>query len=287
MPMIAFSSRARLWVALACAWTNFTKCLASCSRTMKPQSLIPASAQAADHASFFFAIVGFTVPVWGEPGAGPSTTGRGAARAAQFLGFVWHCINVWSKANVYDVTNDWVGLVNPRMVPRTLRKSRIAIALLGALVLLAPAAMAKHTVTVTSGTPQAGDYLLAVDVANFNLVPFAGKSAMKGEGHIHYLINGKPCDPATLTGADRDKCGATYATTAKSFQYKGLKAGDKVGAELVLSDHTASGTDANGNLDKSRVLTESSVKAAGAPGPAFLLIAIALAGMAVLRRRAA
>jgi hypothetical protein len=177
-------------------------------------------------------------------------------------------------------------VVTPLMAKPTMRKARLATALLALLVLFAPGALAKHSVTITSAAPKEGDYLMTVDVANFNLVPFAGKSAMKGEGHIHYLINGKACDPTTLAGADQDKCGGTYATPQKSFQYKGLKSGDKVAAELVLSDHKASGTDSAGNLDGSRVLTESSVKGGmGVPGPGILVLAVLLAGAALVRRR--
>lgn len=145
-------------------------------------------------------------------------------------------------------------------------------------LLLAPVAAAGHSVSITSEKAKEGDYTMTVDVKGFNLVPFAGKTGAdahkKGEGHIHYLINGNPAP-------------GDYATTSKSFTFRDLKAGDKVAAELVLSDHTASGTDSAGTLDGSRVLVESSVAGSsmGIPGPSPMLAMALLIGLVALLRR--
>jgi hypothetical protein len=158
----------------------------------------------------------------------------------------------------------------------TITKTMLALTAFG--ILLAPLAAASHSVELTSGKPKAGDYTMTVDVQNFNLVPFAGKSGAdahkKGEGHIHYLINDKPAH-------------GDYATTSKTFTFHDLKAGDKVSAELVLSDHSASGTDSSGTLDGSRVLSEASVEGGGMgiPGISPVLLLGLLAGLALLFRR--
>ena len=159
---------------------------------------------------------------------------------------------------------------------------------LAAALLLAPLASAKHTVEITSGKIGTGTETVDVEVTGFKLVPFAGKTGtaahVKGEGHIHYLVNGK--DACSAGKAD---CSAPtdYATTSTSFTFKGLKEGDKVTVELVLSDHTPSGTDAAGNLDGSKVLTQASVNgsAMGAPSPSFVLLGLALLGAVLVLRR--
>ena len=154
-----------------------------------------------------------------------------------------------------------------------MRTTTVLFAAFAVAIILAPAAAAKHTIEITSGKPKKGEYTMTVEVANFNLVPFAGKQPTKGEGHIHYLVNGAPAE-------------GDYATPSKSFTFKGLKAGDKVGAELVLSDHSASGTDAAGTLDGSRVLAESSVASSmGIPALPGVALAVALVGLAALARR--
>ncbi|MEK6985104.1 MAG: MYXO-CTERM sorting domain-containing protein [Candidatus Thermoplasmatota archaeon] len=147
-----------------------------------------------------------------------------------------------------------------------------------AVLVLIPAAQAAHSVTVSSGDAKAGEYTMTVNVSdNFKLVDFntATEKHKKGEGHIHYLINDKAAP-------------GDYATTSKSFTFKDLKAGDKVSAELVLSDHTASGTNSAAVLDGSRVLSSViTVGSAGAPGagPLLVLGLLALAGV-VARRKA-
>lgn len=165
-------------------------------------------------------------------------------------------------------------------IPNTTRLFMIAIA---GLVLLAPSVAARHTITITSDAPREGTATLTVDVQNFNLVPFAGKAAMKGEGHIHYLANGK--DACSAKRADC-KAATDYATPAKTFTYTNLDKGDQLQAELVLSDHKPSGTDANGNLDGSRVLSkELTVKGAGIPGFEFIFVLAAVSGIVFLGRR--
>lgn len=171
------------------------------------------------------------------------------------------------------------------------RIARITLAaLLGALV-LAPLASAAHSVTVSSGKAEEGTYTMTVNVDKFTLVPFAGKTGAeahkKGEGHIHYLVNG--LDACSSGKAD---CAAPtdYATTSKSFTFTNLEEGDVLQAELVLSDHTGSGTDANGNLDGSRVLS-GEIKVAGngmgIPAPAAVVLALALLAAALVARRKA
>lgn len=163
----------------------------------------------------------------------------------------------------------------------------IVLALLAALMLV-PLASAKHAVEMTSGKLGEGTQTVEVEVSNFKLVPFAGKMGtaahVKGEGHIHYFVNGKDA-----CSAGKATCAAPtdYATTATSFTFKDLKEGDKVSVELVLSDHGPSGTDAGGNLDGSSVKTEKSVAqgSAGIPAPSLALLALAVIGLAAFVRR--
>ena len=169
-------------------------------------------------------------------------------------------------------------------------RTTIVLAVAAAALLLVPAAAAKHTVEITSGKIGTGTETIDVEVTGFKLVPFAGKTGeaarVKGEGHIHYLVNGK--DACSVGKAD---CSAPtdYATTSTSFTFKGLKEGDKVTVELVLSDHTPSGTDAAGHLNGAQVLTERTVSSSsmGIPSPSFALLGLAVLGLAVALRRQA
>lgn len=151
---------------------------------------------------------------------------------------------------------------------------KTAILLLVSAMMLAPMASAGHSVTVTSGDATGSTYKMTVDVKGFNLVDFTGKDAKKGEGHIHYLINGAPAP-------------GDYATTSKSFTFTGLKDGDVLTAELVLSDHTGSGTDENGNLNGKSVKSSEVVvgESNGAPSIGLIAGAGALLGIALLVRR--
>lgn len=167
-------------------------------------------------------------------------------------------------------------------------RTSILISALVAALLLAPMASAAHSVAISSGKVKAGDTTITVTVDKFKLVPFADKTAsnnhVKGEGHIHYLVNGKDA-----CSAGKATCAAPtdYATTATSFTFKDLKEGDKITVELVLSDHGPSGTDAAGNLDgKTRVLTEATVAdSMGIPGVPVALLAMALVALAFVVRR--
>lgn len=154
-----------------------------------------------------------------------------------------------------------------------------------AALLLAPVASAAHSVSINNANSiGTGTQTVSVDVDGFNLVSFAGKDAKKGEGHIHYLVNGQ--DACTAGKAD---CSAPtdYATTAKSFTFINLEEGDEITVELVLSDHTASGTDSNGNLNGGRVLDTATVSADSNDAPGFEIAALlaGLVGLAFLARR--
>lgn len=95
-----------------------------------------------------------------------------------------------------------------------------------------PPAEAAPGIAVTSSTPQPGDYVLTVSVSQFTLKdPQSGRPNQAGEGHIHYLLNGAPCQ-------DSVRCPDPYDSSLMSYQYKALQAGDKVGAELVNNDHS-------------------------------------------------
>lgn len=164
-------------------------------------------------------------------------------------------------------------------------RTKIILAALVAGLLLAPAASAAHSVTITSGKIKAGDSSITVSVDKFRLVDFTGRDAVKGEGHIHYLVNGKDA-----CSAGKATCAAPtdYATTATTFKFKDLKEGDKITVELVLSNHGPSGTDSAGNLDgKTRVLTEATVAdSMGIPSVPFALLALGLVALAFVARRA-
>jgi MYXO-CTERM domain-containing protein len=134
------------------------------------------------------------------------------------------------------------------------------------LIALAPSAEAA-SIRIASGAVQPGDHTLRVEVGDFRLAPVSGNPTNRaGEGHIHYLLNGKAAP-------------GDYATPQTSFTFTGLKAGDEVGAELVNNDHTSL---------TPRVLAASKVATAGAPGFEGLA-ALAAVGVAILalRRRPA
>lgn len=101
---------------------------------------------------------------------------------------------------------------------------------------IAPDVRAGHAVEITSGAADAGSYTMKVDVSGFKLVEVGSTDQnTKGEGHIHYLLNGKPADGA-------------YATTATSFTYEGLKEGDVLTVELVNNDHSSTDPKATSSL---------------------------------------
>ncbi len=153
-----------------------------------------------------------------------------------------------------------------------------------AALMLIPVAQAAHSATITnkdSATP--GTYTVEVDVENFRLVDFQGRDAKKGEGHIHYLVNGN--DACSAGKAD---CSAAtdYATTSKSFTFKNLEDGDVITVELVLSDHGPSGTDSNGNLNDKRVTDSVTVSSSnGTPGFGMIAGLAAIGAVAALMRR--
>lgn len=151
---------------------------------------------------------------------------------------------------------------------------KIPLLLLVSTLMLAPFAAAAHSATITSGDADGSTYTMTLNVQGFNLVSFEGKDAKKGEGHIHYLVNGAPAP-------------GDYATTSKSFTFTGLKDGDVLSAELVLSDHTASGTNSAGQLNGARVLSDEVVvgESNGTPGFGLLIGAGALLGLALIVRR--
>lgn len=125
------------------------------------------------------------------------------------------------------------------------RLTIFAILLVSAALMTAPTVLADHSVKITTTPPaDGGSYTMKVDVSKFSLVPVGQKSSnVKGEGHIHYLVNGKPAE-------------GEYATTKTSFTFTGLKQGDVVGVELVNHDHSstdpkASSTQTVGEVNES------------------------------------
>lgn len=162
--------------------------------------------------------------------------------------------------------------------------------LLGALLfaLMIPAASAAHSITITNANDiSTGTFTARVDVENFNLRDFSGQSGQtKGSGHIHYLVNG--IDACTAgKGQNCDSNPAAYATASKTFTYANLEKGDVIQAELVLDDHTGSGTDSSGNLNGQRVLSQE-VSVGGSmstPGVGPLAMIAGLGALAFLRRK--
>lgn len=107
----------------------------------------------------------------------------------------------------------------------TRRTTAVLAAVLVAL-LLAPTAAAA-TLRIASAGPKPGDHVLRVEVGDFRLVGVQASPANRaGEGHIHYLLNGKAAP-------------GDYATPATDFTFRGLKDGDSIGAELVNNDHSS------------------------------------------------
>ncbi len=154
-----------------------------------------------------------------------------------------------------------------------------------AILMLVPAATAAHSVAITNkGDAEPGTYTIEVDVEKFRLTDEFGE-ATKGEGHIHYLVNGK--DACSAGKAD---CAAAtdYATASKSFTFKNLEEGDVITVELVLANHQPSGTDGNGELNGNRVTDEVTVTASSNGMPGFEIVAgLAVLGavVAVMRRK--
>lgn len=141
------------------------------------------------------------------------------------------------------------------MLPRP--RSRIPT-LLGATIVLVSLALAApvaadHSVKITTTPPSdGGTYTMRVDIDKFSLVPVGQKNDQtRGEGHVHYLINGSPAP-------------GDYATTADSFTFRDLKPDDVVGVELVHNDHSSY---------EPRVIETQTVGATNeSPGPATLLL---------------
>lgn len=160
------------------------------------------------------------------------------------------------------------------------------LALLAALLIAAPLASAGHSVSISNASEAApGTYTIDVDVSGFQLVDFTGRDAKKGEGHIHYLVNGEDA-----CKADKADCAAPtdYATTATSFTFKDLEAGDVIKVVLVLSNHSNSGTDADGRLNGGEVSDTLTVETRpmGIPGfETVAVIAAVAAALLVLRRK--
>jgi len=152
------------------------------------------------------------------------------------------------------------------MQPRNIGRFALVVGLL-ALLVLAPAASAA-SITITTPAPKPGDYTMQVSVsADFQLVPVQPQPVnAAGKGHIHYILNDKPCQDACAGGA-------AYATPSTSFTFKGLKAGDKVSAELVNNDHSSLSP---------RIIQSQTVAAAGSPGFEPLLLLGAALGVAML-----
>lgn len=163
-------------------------------------------------------------------------------------------------------------------------KRTLILVAIGAM-LLAPVASAKHSVSITNAEEaEEGSYTINVDVEGFTLRDFQGQSGKtKGSGHIHYLVNGEDACKAGKADCDAP---TDYATPKTSFTFKNLEDGDKITVELVLDDHTASGTDENGNLDGSRVTDTVTVGASnGIPGFEAVAVIAGLGALAFVARR--
>lgn len=92
-------------------------------------------------------------------------------------------------------------------------------------------------ITSPSGSVQAGDITVSVQVANFTIVDALGKVNVAGEGHIHYFLD---VDAATTPGKPALTAPGTYAVTAgTSHIWKNVAAGAHTfSAELINNDHT-------------------------------------------------
>lgn len=116
-------------------------------------------------------------------------------------------------------------------------KPTLYLAGLGLMAMTLSGCMSGNPDISASGTPATGAYTMRVDVEDFDLVDFAGKTSNEeGQGHIHFLVNGKDA-----CSAGKATCAAPtdYATTKTSFAFKGLVKGDKITAELVNNDHSS------------------------------------------------
>lgn len=85
------------------------------------------------------------------------------------------------------------------------------------------------TLTIVSPTAGASgsSFSVRVDVADHEFAPVGTAANKAGQGHIHYLVDGKPAP-------------GDYATTSKTFTVSGLSAGEHtITVELVNNDHSS------------------------------------------------
>lgn len=124
------------------------------------------------------------------------------------------------------VTATYAGGSVPGCVPSTFAASNASIAVRSTAL-----GGAASPPNVTIASPKAGaegnEFQMVVAIAEFDLKPVGttpGKAA--GQGHIHYLVDGKPAE-------------GDYATPNKNFTFRNLAAGEHtLRAELVNNDHT-------------------------------------------------
>ncbi len=92
-------------------------------------------------------------------------------------------------------------------------------------------------ITSPSGSVQAGDVTVSVQVSNFSIVNKLGQVNAAGEGHVHYFLD---VDAATTPDKPAVTAAGTYAAAAStSYTWKNVAAGTHTfSAELINNDHT-------------------------------------------------
>ncbi|MDO8635699.1 MAG: hypothetical protein Q7R34_05560, partial [Dehalococcoidia bacterium] len=103
----------------------------------------------------------------------------------------------------------------------------------------APAPVLAPAIQMTSpsGSVQAGDITVSVQVSDFSIVNKLGQANVADEGHIHYFLD---VDAATTPGKPAVTAAGTYAATVStSYTWKNVAAGTHTfSAELINNDHT-------------------------------------------------
>lgn len=124
------------------------------------------------------------------------------------------------------VTATYAGGAVSGCVPADFEASNASIAVRTTALGAAPAA---PNLTIASPRANAEDseFAMVVSVINFDLKPVGtSPGVVSGQGHIHYLVDGKPAE-------------GDYATPSKNFTFKNLTPGEHtLRAELVNNDHT-------------------------------------------------
>ncbi|MEA3190797.1 MAG: hypothetical protein QOD77_1379 [Thermoplasmata archaeon] len=120
-----------------------------------------------------------------------------------------------------------------------MRPTVALVALLVVVPLAAAAASARPALEVLSPAPRVGDHTMVVAVGNVTLMAPGGSlgenatsDQEKATAFLEYRLNGAPCAAICAHGAP-------YRTTATTFTFANLQAGDRVSVEVLQANGTS------------------------------------------------